>query len=62
MSGRGYYESFCFKIHADHPEHGRLEFSDGGCVGWTRELLGSKKERCFISGTGVDRLVLTSPR
>jgi hypothetical protein len=57
-SGRGYYDGFCFKIHVRHPDLGLLELSDGGCVGWTQKLLSSRKERCFISGTGVDRLAL----
>lgn len=57
-SGRGYYDGFCFKIHVQHPELGLVELSDGGCVGWTQKLLSSRKERCFISGTGVDRLAL----
>ena len=35
-----------------------FETSDGGCVDWTQRLLGSAKERCFISGIGVDRLAL----
>ena len=57
-AGRGYYDGFCFKIHVERPGHGFLELSDGGCVGWTQKLLSSRKERCLISGTGVERVAL----
>lgn len=58
-SGTGYYSGFCFKIHAafgagDAP----METSDGGIVDWTQRLVGSAKERCFISGLGIDRVAL----
>ena len=56
-SGRGYYQGFCFKVYAQFGDE-PLETSDGGCVDWTQRLLGSAKERCFISGIGIDRLAL----
>jgi hypothetical protein len=56
-SGRGYYQSFCFKVHARFAAD-TFETSDGGVVDWTQRLVGSAKERCFISGIGVDRLAL----
>jgi hypothetical protein len=56
-SGRGYYQGFCFKVHARFGEQ-TFETSDGGVVDWTQRLVGSAKERCFISGIGVDRLAL----
>jgi hypothetical protein len=37
--------------------HGEeIEIADGGFVDWTQQLLGNKKERCFISGLGIDHL------
>ncbi len=56
-SGRGYYETFCFKVHASFGGEA-FETSDGGSVDWTQRLVGSAKERCFISGLGVDRVAL----
>jgi hypothetical protein len=53
--GAGYYDRFCFKVFARFGAH-RLEIGDGGLVGWTRELVASRKERCMISGLGLDRL------
>ncbi|HTK96623.1 MAG TPA: hypothetical protein VL379_01260 [Pseudomonadales bacterium] len=59
-SGRGYYRDFCFKLHAAFGG-GALETSDGGIVDWTQRLVGSAKERCFISGMGLDRVALELP-
>jgi hypothetical protein len=37
--------------------HGQeIEIADGGFVDWTQQLLENKKERCFISGLGIDHL------
>jgi len=33
-----------------------IEIADGGFVNWTQQLLQNKKERCFISGLGIDYL------
>lgn len=59
-SGRGYYTTLCFKIHADIAGH-RMEIGDGGFTDWTQRLNGNRKERLLISGFGVDRLA-TAPR
>jgi hypothetical protein len=59
-SGRGYYRDFCFKLHAAFGGVA-LETSDGGVVDWTQRLVGSAKERCFISGMGLDRVALELP-
>ncbi len=56
-SGRGYYQTFCFKVHASFGG-ATFETSDGGIVDWTQRLIGSAKERCFISGLGIDRVAL----
>lgn len=55
--GRGYYQDFCFKVHARFAD-ATFETGDGGIVDWTQRLIGSAKERCFISGIGIDRLAL----
>jgi hypothetical protein len=56
-SGTGYYSGFCFKIDARFGD-ATMETSDGGIVDWTQRLVGSAKERCFISGLGIDRVAL----
>jgi len=55
--GRGYYHDFCFKFHARFAD-ATFETGDGGLLDWTQRLVGSAKERCFISGIGIDRLAL----
>jgi putative lipoic acid-binding regulatory protein len=57
-SGRGYYATVCFKVHATNAEGQRLELADGGDVTWTRALLSDAKERLVISGLGVERLAV----
>jgi len=54
-TGRGYYDTVCFKIHevsSDTP----VELADGGSVDWTQKLLSNAKERLFISGIGSERV------
>ncbi|MEP7059925.1 MAG: hypothetical protein ABI828_04275 [Actinomycetota bacterium] len=55
--GRSYYRSVCFKVHATFGST-RIELADGGDTDWTARLLSDRKERCFISGAGLDRLAL----
>lgn len=54
-SGSGYYDRFCFKVFVTFGDH-TLEIGDGGLVDWTQQLVASRKERCMISGLGLDRL------
>ncbi len=54
-SGRGYYRSVCFHVYAVTPEK-PVELADGGDVDWTQKLVGSAKERLFISGIGSERV------
>jgi hypothetical protein len=56
-AGRGYYAGFCFKTIATYGRR-TYEIGDGGLVDWTQRLTGSRKERCMISGLGVERLAL----
>ena len=59
--GDGYYTGFCFKVHASFAGQEPIETSDGGIVDWSQRLVGSAKERCFISGLGIDRVALALP-
>jgi hypothetical protein len=56
-SGRGYYDSLCFKVHATAGDGRRLELADGGVVDWTQKYLSNAKERLVISGIGSERIV-----
>jgi hypothetical protein len=44
-----YYKGINFKVNLNE-----IRLIDGGFVNWTQQLLGSKKERLLISGTGID--------
>ncbi|MCJ8012301.1 hypothetical protein MUG84_11205 [Paenibacillus sp. KQZ6P-2] len=52
-----YYQGINFKIYMEN-EHEKMEIGDGGFVDWMNQMLGSKKERCLISGIGLDRLLM----
>lgn len=52
-----YYQGINFKIYMATADE-KIEIGDGGFVDWTQQMLGSKKERCLISGIGLDRLLL----
>jgi hypothetical protein len=54
---RGYYRDMAMMVHASVGDE-TFEISDGGVVDWTQKLLGNAKERCLISGLGVDRLAM----
>ncbi|WP_042161273.1 hypothetical protein [Paenibacillus gorillae] len=54
-----YYQGINFKIYMEN-EHEKIEIGDGGFVDWMNQMLGSKKERCLISGVGLERLLLLS--
>ncbi|MDX6488516.1 MAG: hypothetical protein QOK13_1131 [Gaiellaceae bacterium] len=48
---RPYYAGGWFSIDV-----GGGNVADGGFVDWTRKLLSDRKERCLISGAGIERL------
>lgn len=52
-----YYKGINFKMYM-HTETETIEVGDGGFTDWTQKMLGNKKERCLISGLGLDRLLL----
>ncbi|REK76758.1 hypothetical protein [Paenibacillus paeoniae] len=53
----GYYQGINFKLFMTN-QHGNTEIGDGGFVDWTQIMLGNRKERCLISGIGLDRLLM----
>jgi hypothetical protein len=58
-TGRGCYRHACFKTHVRLAGGDDwIEVGDGGDVDWTARLTSNSKERCVISGLGVDRLAL----
>jgi len=52
-----YYKGIHFTIYMEK-EHEHVEIGDGGFVDWTQQMTGNKKERCLISGIGLDRLLI----
>ncbi len=52
-----YYKGINFKIYVERDGE-IFEIGDGGFVDWVEKMTGNKKERCLISGIGVDRLFL----
>lgn len=48
-SDNSYYHGVNFKVYVND-----IEIADGGFVDWTKRLLGNKKERLLISGSGID--------
>jgi hypothetical protein len=58
MTGRGYYQSLCFKVFTVDRDGKEMEIGDGGMTDWTQKLIADRKERLLISGIGVDRLLL----
>lgn len=52
-----YYKGVNFKIYMEK-NGDKFELGDGGYVDWISQMTGNKKERCLISGIGLDRLLL----
>ena len=52
-----YYQGMQFKVYMEK-EDAKIEIGDGGFVDWMQKMTGNKKERCLISGIGLDRLLL----
>lgn len=52
-----YYKGINFKLYLKKGSED-MEVGDGGFVDWTQKMTGNAKERCLISGIGVDRLFL----
>ena len=52
-----YYRGIAFKMFMEK-EGERIEIGDGGYVDWIQRMTNNKKERCLISGIGLDRFLL----
>ncbi|MCL2544299.1 MAG: hypothetical protein FWE77_00110 [Clostridia bacterium] len=52
-----YYKGVHFKLYMEK-ENTKMEIGDGGFVDWMQRMTNNKKERCLISGIGLDRLLL----
>ena len=52
-----YYRGIHFKIFMEN-DNERVEIGDGGFVDWMQQMTNNKKERCLISGVGLDRLLI----
>ncbi|MCL2564658.1 MAG: hypothetical protein FWE24_02460 [Defluviitaleaceae bacterium] len=52
-----YYKGINFKLYMEK-ENEKIEIGDGGFVDWISKMTNRKKERCLISGIGLDRLLL----
>lgn len=52
-----YYKGLNFKIYIQRNDE-MIEIGDGGFVNWISKVTNNKKERCLISGIGIDRLLL----
>ena len=52
-----YYKGINYGINMDK-DGNQIEIGDGGFVDWMQSMTSNKKERCLISGIGLDRLLL----
>jgi hypothetical protein len=52
-----YYKGINFKLYIEK-DNEKVEVGDGGFVDWIAKMISNKKERCLISGLGMDRMLL----
>ena len=52
-----YYKGINFKLFMEK-ENEKIEIGDSGFVDWIQRMTNNKKERCLISGIGIDRLMV----
>lgn len=50
-----YYKGINFKLYMNKNGE-QVEIGDGGFVDWIQTMTGNKKERCLISGIGIERI------
>ena len=55
--GNNYYKGMNYIINIEKDDS-KIEIGDGGFVDWTQTMVNNKRERCLISGIGLDRLLL----
>lgn len=58
LEGLGYYRGPCVRVVARDPSGVVLPLVDGGFLGWTRLLLGDRRERLLATGMGIDLVPL----
>ena len=56
-NNNNYYKGIQFKMFMEK-DNEKIEIGDGGFVDWVQRMTNNKKERCLISGIGIDRLLL----
>ncbi len=56
---RGYYRTYAHRVDVRFGST-TFEVGDGGFVDWTQQYVASAKERCLISGIGVDRVAIAA--
>ena len=52
-----YYKGIDFKLYMKK-DNEKVEIGDGGFVDWIAKMTCNRKERCLISGVGIDRMLL----
>jgi hypothetical protein len=52
-----YYKGISYNIIMER-DGSKIEIGDGGFVDWIQRMTNNKRERCLISGIGLDRLLL----
>lgn len=56
LAGINYYNGPCFKLRAQNSKGEVYPLVDGGRVDWAKKLTGSKKDRMFSTGIGLELL------
>jgi GNAT superfamily N-acetyltransferase len=56
LFGASYYSGLLLNIDRDLRGE-RVSVADGGATDWTQQLLSNRRERLFVSGIGLDRLI-----
>ena len=52
-----YYKGINYNITMEK-DGNKIEIGDGGFVDWIQRMTNNRRERCLISGIGLDRLLL----
>lgn len=56
IAGMGHYSGISFRVNAYFSGNQFVNLADGGVTDWTQELLGSDRERFFVSVLGTEYL------
>ena len=52
-----YYKGIGYTIYMEK-DGNKIVIGDGGFVDWMQRMTNNKKERCLVSGIGLDRLLI----